>query len=270
MKIAFIGGGNMASALIGGLIKRGVASENIYAIDTNERALAQLVKNFHQIRTSDTLSAALDKYEVLVLAVKPQSLKEVAHQLAPYLHTQLVISIAAGVRIADLSRWLGGYSHIVRTMPNTPALIGKGVTGAFALHLSPMAHSLAQQVLAAAGTVIWCDDEKQIDAISAISGSGPAYVFYLIEALETAAKQLGFNDEQGRTLALQTFSGAVQLAQEADESPQQLRERVTSKGGTTAVALASFEQDKIKEAIVRGALAANARAQEMGNEFGQL
>jgi pyrroline-5-carboxylate reductase len=190
--------------------------------------------------------------------------------LAAAAHQPLVISIAAGIRARDLSRWLGGYKAIVRCMPNTPALIGMGVAGLTATRsVDEAGRALASQVLGAVGETVWFDDEAKIDAVTAISGSGPAYVFYFIEALQEAARQLGMNEAQGRALAVATFTGAAQLAANSDEPPSVLRERVTSKGGTTAAALASFDASGIKDAIVRGVLAADARAKEMGDEFGK-
>lgn len=216
MKIAFIGGGNMAAALIGGLIKRGVAASGLYAIDVNEDARARTAQQFG-IRTGAAVDAALADYDAIVLAVKPQVLKDVAQTLAPHLTSQLVISIAAGIRATDLSRWLDGYAHIVRTMPNTPALIGMGVTGLAALaDVDAAGRELASDVLGAVGEIVWFDDESQLDAVTAISGSGPAYVFYFIEALQEAARRLGLNDEQGRALAVATFTGAAQLAAQSD------------------------------------------------------
>jgi pyrroline-5-carboxylate reductase len=203
--------------------------------------------------------------------VKPQVLKAVAEGLAPHLgDKQVVISIVAGIRTADLSRWLNGHQRIVRVMPNTPALIGMGVAGLTATGSVDAAdRALATQVLGAVGETVWFDDEAKIDAVTAISGSGPAYVFYFVEALQEAARQLGMDEAQGRALAVATFTGAAQLAAQSDEPPGVLRERVTSKGGTTAAALASFDASGIKDAIVRGVLAADARAKEMGEEFGK-
>jgi pyrroline-5-carboxylate reductase len=269
MKIAFIGGGNMASALIGGLIKRGVAPADLYAVDPGEEARVRVEKEFG-IKTGLAVDATLAGYDAILLAVKPQVLKEVATALRPVLSKQLVISIAAGIRAADLSRWLGGHTNVVRAMPNTPALIGMGVTGLAALPgVDDAAKSLASKVLEAVGEIVWFDDESKIDAVTAISGSGPAYVFYFIEAMQEAARQLGMDENQGRALAVATFTGAAQLAAQSSEPASVLRERVTSKGGTTAAALASFAAQGVKEAIVRGALAADARAKEMGEELGK-
>ncbi len=191
--------------------------------------------------------------------------------------TQLVISIVAGIRAADLSRWLGGYTRIVRTMPNTPALIGMGVTGLAALPgVDDAAKALASKVLEAVGATVWFDDEAKIDAVTAISGSGPAYVFYFIEAMQEAARQLGMDEEQGRALAVATFTGAAQLAAQSGEPASVLRERVTSKGGTTAAALASFDAigregcDRARRARRRCAREGNGRRVGQGVRADQL
>lgn len=270
MKIAFIGGGNMAAALIGGIVKRGTATPgDIYVIDPNDSTRTRL-RDTAGVQTGEAIDAALAGYDAIVLAVKPQVLNEVAKALAPHAGNALVISIAAGIRATDLSRWLGGNTRIVRTMPNTPALVGMGVTGLAALPgVDAAGRELASAVLGAVGDTVWFDDESKLDAVTAISGSGPAYVFYFIEALQEAARQLGMNDEQGRALAVATFTGAAQLAAQSDEPPGVLRERVTSKGGTTAAALAAFDAQQLKDAIVRGVLAADARAKALGDELGQ-
>ncbi|CBW73949.1 Pyrroline-5-carboxylate reductase (EC 1.5.1.2) [Mycetohabitans rhizoxinica HKI 454] len=269
MKIAFIGAGNMAAALIGGLLKRGIPAADLYAIDPSADARARLTQQ-HPIRTGEAADASLGDYDAIVIAVKPQVMKAVVESLVPWLRAQLIISIAAGIRAADIAHWLNGYQRVIRTMPNTPALIGSGVTGLAALHgVDDAGRALAERVLRAVGEVVWCDDESKIDAVTAISGSGPAYVFYFIEALQRAARELGLDDEQARALALATFTGAAQLAAQSGEPASVLRERVTSKGGTTAAALESFEADGIGAAIVRGALAAHARAIQMGDAFGK-
>jgi pyrroline-5-carboxylate reductase len=268
MKIAFIGGGNMAHALIGGLVKRGIDAAGILAIDPTATAREKLAEAFG-IATADAPDERLADYEVVLLAVKPQVLRVAAEALAPHLGKQLIISIAAGIRATDIARWLGGYTHIVRAMPNTPALIGQGVTGLAALPgVEANGRQLAQQIMEAVGQVVWCNAEGELDAVTAISGSGPAYVFYFIEALQQAARELGLDDAQGRTLALATVAGAAQLAVQASEPAGVLRERVTSKGGTTAAALQSFEADAVGAAIVRAARAAHARSRQLGDELG--
>jgi pyrroline-5-carboxylate reductase len=271
MKIAFIGGGNMASALIAGLAGTLTAGANIHVVDPNAEALAKLSAQFG-VSTAPLADAAVGACDVIVLAVKPQSMREVAAQLLPLLdpaRQPLLVSIAAGIRGADLSRWLGGYGAIVRCMPNTPALIGMGVTGmAAAAGVSAQQKSAADAIMRAVGATVWLDDEDKIDAVTAVSGSGPAYVFYFIEAMQQAAGELGLSAAQGTQLALATFAGAAQLASRSDEPVSLLRERVTSKGGTTYAALTSMEDSGVKAAIVKAVKAAALRGKEMGDELG--
>jgi len=271
MKIAFIGGGNMASALIAGLAGKLTAGANIHVVDPNADALERL-RTQYGVTTATSSDAAVTTADVIVLAVKPQSMRDVAAQLLPLIDTArqpLIVSIAAGIRGVDLSRWLGGYGAIVRCMPNTPALIGMGITGmAATAGVTAQQRQAADDILRAVGPTVWLDDEAQIDAVTAISGSGPAYVFYFIEAMQQAAKELGLSDEQGTQLALATFAGAAQLATQSNEPVSLLRERVTSKGGTTYAALTSMEESGVKAAIVKGARAAAARGKEMGDELG--
>ena len=268
LKISFIGGGNMATALIGGLAGKLTDGRNIHVIDPKPETL-QALHHQHGVSTAGRIDDAVAASDVIVLAVKPQQLHSVAAELAPLLSTQLVLSIAAGIRAADLSRWLNWHRAIVRTMPNTPALIGQGVTGMVALDgVSKEQASQADAIMRAAGATVWLDDESQIDAVTALSGSGPAYVFHFIEAMQQAAQELGLNAEQGRQLAIATFTGAAQLAAQSNEPVSLLRERVTSKGGTTFAALTSMEQDNVKGAIVRAIKAAHARSRELGDELG--
>lgn len=271
MKIAFIGGGNMASALIAGLAGKLTAGANIHVVDPNGAALDQLRAKFG-VTTASAAGAELAGRDVIVLAVKPQSMREVAAQLLPLLDKAtppLVLSIAAGIRAADLSRWLGGYGAIVRCMPNTPALIGQGITGMVATAgVSATQKDAADAILKAVGQTVWLDDEAQIDPVTAVSGSGPAYVFYFIEAMQQAAAELGLSAEQGKQLALATFTGAAQLAAQSDEPVSLLRERVTSKGGTTYAALTSMEASGVKAAIVTAVKAAAQRGKELGDELG--
>jgi pyrroline-5-carboxylate reductase len=190
--------------------------------------------------------------------------------IKPFLTSQLVLSIAAGIRAADISRWLGGHQAIVRTMPNTPALIGQGITGAYAMSgVTELQKESADALLRAVGETVWVTDEAQIDAVTAISGSGPAYVFYFIEAMQQAATELGLSAEQGRQLAQATFAGAAALASQSDEPVSLLRERVTSKGGTTYAALTSMEASGVKAALVKALHAAADRGGELGAEFGK-
>lgn len=269
MKVAFIGGGNMASALIGGLIAGGVVENDLYAIDPSEVARTQLVDRF-RINTDPEPTSTLSEYDAVVLSVKPQVARDVAQALAPYLRAgQLLISISAGVRCTDLRRWLNAHDCIVRAMPNTPALIGLGVTGLTGTPgVDEAKRSLSSEILGAVGSIMWFADESLLDAVTAVSGSGPGYVFYFIEALQAASERLGLDAEQGRALSVATFVGAAQLAARSHESLMTLRERVTSKGGTTAAAVQSFDAQEVKEAIMHGVLAAAARATEMGEEFG--
>lgn len=269
VKIAFIGGGNMAQALIGGLADKLTAAANIHVVDINEAALAALRDTFG-VTIATAAGDAVAAADVIVLAVKPQQLRDVVATLKPLVKQQLVLSIAAGIRAADLSRWLGGHSAIVRTMPNTPALVGKGITGAVAMDgVSEAQRQMADAILRAVGDTVWLDDEGKIDAVTALSGSGPAYVFYFIEAMQAAAVELGLTEAQGRELAQATFAGASELAIRSDEPVSLLRERVTSKGGTTYAALMSMEASGVKPAIVKALHAAAARGKELGDEFGK-
>jgi pyrroline-5-carboxylate reductase len=268
MKIAFIGGGNMAVALLGGLIRQGIAPVDLYVVDVNDDARRRVADQFG-VTSCAIINAELARYDVVVLAVKPQALKVVAQAMVPHLDTQLVISIAAGVRLSDLCQWLGRYSRVVRAMPNTPALVGMGVTALAATDgVDASGRRLAEKIASSAGAHLWLDDESGLDAVTAISGSGPAYVFYFIEALQEAAHRLGLSETQSATLAVATFRGAAQLAVESLEPVSVLRERVTSRGGTTAAALNAFDVHHVKEAIVNGALAAAARASQIGDELG--
>jgi len=268
MKITFIGGGNMASALIGGLVQQGLNPNDVRVVEINPETGANLSRAF-ALKIYPGISADALQSELIVLAVKPQQLSMVAAELLPHLSEQLVISIAAGVRAQDLSRWLGDYPRVVRAMPNTPALVRAGITGLYALpDVTAAARAQAEQVLAAVGACVWLSDEAQMDAVTAVSGSGPAYVFYFIEALEAAALELGLSPEQGRELALATFLGAAQLARSSADDPATLRAKVTSKGGTTERALQTMEQADVKRLIQNAVLAAAQRSKEMGDALG--
>jgi pyrroline-5-carboxylate reductase len=269
LKIAFIGGGNMAAALIGGLAGKLTAAANIHVVDISADALQRLQQQFG-VTTASAIDGKIAACDVVVLAVKPQQMKDVVVQLRPHIRAQLVLSIAAGLRAADLSRWLGGHDAIVRTMPNTPALIGKGVTGMVATTgVNAVQRETADAILRAVGDTVWLDNEALIDPVTAVSGSGPAYVFYFIEAMQQAAQEMGLSAEQGKALAISTFVGAAQLAAQSNEPVTMLRERVTSKGGTTYAALTSMEESGVKEAIVKAMKAAAARGRELGEEFGR-
>lgn len=266
MRISFIGGGNMATALIGGMLDAGFRSEDIDVLEPDAAKGAELAHRFDcaaHVQPGEWLTAA----EVIVLAVKPQQFHEAAQSIKPFIARPLVVSIAAGVRAASIARWLGT-EHVVRAMPNTPALIRAGISGVIALPaVTEPQRAAAARILQAVGEIVWLDNEALLDPVTAISGSGPAYVFYFIEALQEAARELGLDAAQARALAIQTFAGAARLAAEADEPVEVLRERVTSKGGTTAAALASLEKDRVKAAIARAVKAASLRAVELGDEF---
>lgn len=273
MKIGFIGGGNMATALIGGLLGDGVAPSDIYVIDHSPTARAQ--HEAQGIATGAAIDAALSTCDAVMFAIKPQHFHQAAIDAQPHVGNALIVSIAAGIRLVDIARWLNDHPRVVRAMPNTPALIGKGITGLVAsAGVTTVDRALADKVLAAAGQVVWLEAEgalsadDRIDAVTGISGSGPAYIFAFIEALEDAAKQMGFSAADAHTLAIATVSGAAELAARSPETPGVLRERVTSPGGTTAAALASFKTDDLHGAIVRGALAAEARAKTLADELG--
>jgi len=270
MNIAFIGGGNMASALIAGIAGKLTAGANIHVVDPNADALARLAGHYG-VSTADSIDARVCACDAIVLAVKPQQMREVAAALQAQMAgaAPLIVSIAAGIRGADLSRWLGGYGAIVRTMPNTPALIGMGITGMVAMAgVSAAQKTLADDIMKAVGATVWLDDEALIDPVTAVSGSGPAYVFYFVEAMQQAAVELGLSAEQGKQLALATFAGAAQLASSSPDPVSVLRERVTSKGGTTYAALTSMETSGVKAAIVSAMKAAAQRGKELGDEFG--
>jgi pyrroline-5-carboxylate reductase len=270
MKIAFIGGGNMASALIAGLAGKLADGANIHVVDVNEAQLARLAEHYG-VTTAPIIDARVGACDVIVLAVKPQQMRDVADTLKTQLAGKpLVLSIAAGVRGADLSRWLDGYGAIVRTMPNTPALVGKGITGMVCMAGVTAAQKLvADGIMKAVGETVWLGDEALIDPVTAVSGSGPAYVFFFIEAMQQAAQEMGLSAEQGRELAIATFVGAAELAARSTEPVPVLRERVTSKGGTTHAAITSMEASGVKEAIVKAMKAAAERGRELGEEMGK-
>jgi len=269
MNITFIGGGNMARALIGGMIARGVASNTFGVIEIDADARSAVAARFGVATFPQVEPAALANADVIVLAVKPQNVRPVARELATLLKRQVVLSIAAGIRLPDLSRWLLGYRRLVRAMPNTPALIGAGIAGLYALSgVDGDGRARAASVLEAVGGILWCEREDELDAITAVSGSGPAYVFYFLEALEKAAREVGFEPAQARRLALATFSGATRLAEQSESEVSLLRAQVTSKGGTTESAIASLEESAVMAAIVAAVKAAALRAHELGDRFG--
>ncbi|MGB4811504.1 MAG: pyrroline-5-carboxylate reductase [Methylophilaceae bacterium] len=272
MHISFIGGGNMARAIIGGLKINGFDMQNITVIEPTAEKRTQLIADF-DVQTAVEYSSVPSENmidEVILLAVKPQQLHDVCQQIAPLLTSQLVISIAAGVRSADISRWLNAHSSIVRVMPNTPAQIQAGVSALFALpQVKTAQREQAAKILSAVGLILWLDDESKMDAITAISGSGPAYVFYLIEALSDAAVALGLPVDHARLLALETFAGASMLAKHSTEDVKTLRAQVTSKGGTTEQGILALEAANIKNAMLQAAMAAAEKSRALGDTLAQ-
>lgn len=269
--IAFIGGGNMAGSLVGGLIADGYPAANIWVADPDELKLTALHKRFH-VNTTTANHEALKKVQAVVLAVKPQQIKAVAQELAGWVcdSTALVISIAAGVRSADLSRWLGGKAAVVRAMPNTPALVQAGATALYANTLvSPTQRNLAETILRAVGLVIWLDDEADMDAVTALSGSGPAYFFLMMEVLENAAIKLGLAPETAHLLALQTAFGSAKMALESQDGSSTLRARVTSPGGTTERAIKILQDGQLQELFDAALRGAHARSEELATQLGK-
>lgn len=268
MNICFIGGGNMASALIGGLLGKGYSAAQICVVEINPDNRVKLHRDF-SVTVVDNIAEGVSSSQVILLAVKPQQTRDVVQQLAPTLNGQLLISIAAGIRAADLVRWSGSHA-VVRAMPNTPALIQSGMTGLYALpSVSATQREQAQSILSCVGETLWLQDETMLDAITAISGSGPAYVFYFIEALQKAAAELGFSDAEARQLSLSTFLGASKLASSSSEDASILRSRVTSKNGTTERALLSLEANHVAEHIALATQSAALRSREIGAELGE-
>ena len=268
----FIGGGNMASALIGGRIAAGANARDFAVVEPHPAQRDALNARFSGIRVfAQTTAEAVARTPLAVFAVKPQQMRDAAKALAPHVgDVGVVLTIAAGIRAADLSRWLGGYRRIVRAMPNTPALVGAGISGVYAApDVDANARAAAEAILRAAGEIVWCHDERALDAVTGVSGTGPAYVFYFLEALEQAARDLGFARDDARRLAYATFSGAMALAHKSDAEPAALRAQVTSKGGTTERALATLEAHRVKAAIVAAVKDAAKRAGELGDEFGK-
>lgn len=264
--IGFIGGGNMASAILGGLLQAGLAAQQFTVVEPFEPARQKLLADFG-VRAESAAVDTLKQCDLVVWAVKPQTFKEAAHNVAPFTTQALHLSVAAGVTSTAIAHWLGT-ERIVRAMPNTPALIGQGMTGLFArAGASTADRALIDSVMQVTGQVLWLDEETQLDAVTAISGSGPAYVFYFLESMVQAALDMGLSDTQARTLAAQTFAGSTALAAASSEPLAVLRERVTSKGGTTYAALTHMETAHIKAEFVAAMRAAEARAQEMGALF---
>ena len=270
MKATFIGGGDMATAMAGGLVARGVAPGSIGIVEPFAAQRDRLAERLPGVRLHpETDADAVSGADVVVMAVKPQQMRDAARQLSPFIGAvPLVLTIAAGVRCADLARWLGGYTRIVRAMPNTPALIGAGISGLYATSDVRRVAWAAVAVLEACGEVFWCDREADLDAVNAVSGNGPAYVFYFLEALEDAAIELGLPADVARTLALATFEGSVALARQSGAAPATLRANVTSKGGTTQAAIGILDRASVRRIFADAVKAGAERARELGDEFG--
>ncbi|HAJ91158.1 MAG TPA: pyrroline-5-carboxylate reductase [Gammaproteobacteria bacterium] len=268
--LTFIGGGNMACSLIGGLIADGWDPARIRVADTSTRRLQQLSERF-PITTTTSNSDAADHTDVIVLAVKPQIIKPVAQELASIVSQQqpLVISIAAGIPASALGNWLGKSAAIVRTMPNTPAMVQSGATALYAnAGVSEDQRSTAESILRAVGIAIWVEDEAQMDAVTALSGSGPAYFFLFMEALQAAGQELGLPENTAQLLALQTAFGAAKIALESNEDAATLRRQVTSPGGTTEHAIRTFQEGGFEALVSKALLAAANRSRELAAEFG--
>jgi pyrroline-5-carboxylate reductase len=265
--LAFIGGGNMASAIIGGLIKQGTPVNRIMVVEPFEEARQRLQVQFG-VRVLATADATLAEAGLVIWAVKPQTFKEAAQQTRDFCVNALHLSVAAGIRSDSIANWLDT-ERVVRAMPNTPALVGLGQTGLFArAAVTDTDKAWIEQVIATTGALLWVKDEPLLDAVTAISGSGPAYVFFFIEAMVEAGVKMGLTAEQATQLAIGTFEGASQLAKTASEPPSVLRERVTSKGGTTYAALTSMQNAHVSELFQTALKAAELRAHELGDEFG--
>jgi pyrroline-5-carboxylate reductase len=268
--LAFIGGGNMASSLIGGLIADGWDPARIRVADASTQQLERLSQRFPVTTTTDNRSA-IAQADIIVLAVKPQSMQAVAQELASdsSLQQALVISIAAGIREATLRNWLGAGTAIVRTMPNTPAMVQSGATALFANPaVSDEQRSIAESILRAVGLAIWVDDEALMDAVTALSGSGPAYFFLFMESLQQAGCELGLPVKTARLLALQTAFGAAKMALESTEDAATLRQRVTSPGGTTERAIAVLQEGGFEALVSKALQAAAARSRDLADKFG--
>ena len=267
MNIAFLGGGNMANALIGGLVAKGFEARAISVIEIAPAARERIAA--HGVRVGTAPDAATAKAETLVLAVKPQDARAALASVAASIAGKLVISIAAGVRLDALSRWLGGHRQLVRCMPNTPALIGAGIAGLYALpEVDAEGRKKAETILGAVGEVVWLRDERLLDTVTAVSGSGPAYVFWLIEQLAAFAERSGIAPEDALRLAKHCVLGSAKLALGSQEQPAQLRKNVTSKGGTTEAALRVFEEERLAERFAKALAAATRRGGELGAELG--
>lgn len=268
--LGFIGAGNMAASLIGGLIADGYPADQIWVSDIHEDALTALVERYG-VHISTRNAIVAEHAQILVLAVKPQVLRAVVEELAPIIRARqpLVVSIAAGITAGSIERWAGGNAAVVRCMPNTPALVRTGATGLYAnVRVGEEQRSQAEAILRAVGLTVWVGDESLLEAVTALSGSGPAYIFLFMEAMEEAGVALGLDRETARLLGQQTVLGAGRIAIESAESPAELRRRVTSPGGTTERAIATFEDGKLRELVAKAMQAAARRAAELAEQLG--
>jgi len=266
--LAFIGGGNMASAIVGGLRRQGMPGHLIEVVEPSAESRERLRAQF-DVQVTAQADQSLERASVVVWAVKPQVFAQAAQQAGGYTRGALHLSVAAGIGTDSIARWLGS-QRIVRAMPNTPALIGLGITGLFARPAVEARHKSAiEAIVATTGQWVWLEQEALLDAVTALSGSGPAYVFFFLEAMVEAGTQMGLSAEQARQLAVATFTGASALAADSAEPLALLRERVTSKGGTTYAALTALETAGVKAQFMAAMESARARAQELGQEFGR-
>lgn len=266
VSLAFIGGGNMATAILSGLCKAGLSGASVTVVEPFTESRQRLEAEWG-VRTLAAADASLQSANCVIWAVKPQVFAEACAPVAPHTPKALHLSVAAGIQTASISKWLNN-PRVVRTMPNTPALIGQGMTGMFASNaVNESERILAETLLAPTGRCLWVAHESDLDAVTALSGSGPAYVFYFLEAMRQAGSELGLSPETAYALALQTFAGATALAAQSSESPEVLRERVTSKGGTTYAALQHMEAAGVKKAFVNAMHAAAKRAEELGKSL---
>jgi pyrroline-5-carboxylate reductase len=269
--LAFIGGGNMTGSLVGGLITDGWKAARLHVADPDPQQAERLTRRF-SVATTANNREAVENVDTVVLAVKPQVIRTVAEELAPVIRQRhmLVISIAAGIRESSLRDWLGKDIAIVRAMPNTPALVQSGATALYAnAAVSEEQRNLAESILRAVGLAIWVDDEAMMDAVTALSGSGPAYFFLLMEALTSAGSKLGLPEDTARLLTLQTAFGAAKMALESVDDAAQLRRRVTSPGGTTECAIGEFEKNNFEGIVLQALQAAAERSRELATEFGK-
>jgi len=269
-RLAFIGGGNMAAALIGGLIRQGLPSARIVVADPSAEQLDRLVRTYGVLPAADNAGAAAGA-EAVILAVKPQQMRSACLALKPHVESArpLIISVAAGIPHAALARWFGAHLAIVRTMPNRPALSGFGATGLYAPPgVGAAGRALAESIMAAVSATVWVDHESQMDTVTALSGSGPAYFFLFMEALEAAAHERGLPSDIAHKLTLATAYGAARMARESQEPLAVLREQVTSQGGTTAAALAVLDAAGLRATVAHAVAAADRRSAELAAEFG--